>query len=117
MRRGSRVIQTGRREGKTEGLCPKCGNELNKGFCLECGGAIPGRDAERTRNPKPGRTLAPFNSGNDPRDILDLAVNTTMRTGEVLKLRPGDYDPAQHSLLVARPKEQRPAEVPVYQAR
>ncbi len=47
------------------------------------------------------------------RDIFDVAVNTTMRIGEVLKLKPCDYDLVHHTLLVARPKEQRPAEVSV----
>lgn len=47
------------------------------------------------------------------RDIFDTLIDTTMRVGEVLKLRPCDYDPVHHTLLVTHPKEQRPAEVPV----
>ncbi|MBN1459616.1 MAG: tyrosine-type recombinase/integrase, partial [Armatimonadetes bacterium] len=46
-------------------------------------------------------------------DIFDTLVGTTMRVSEVLRLKPCDYDPAHHTLLVAQPKEQRPAEVPV----
>ena len=47
------------------------------------------------------------------RDIFDALVGTTMRTNEVLSLKPCDYDPVHHTLLIAHPKEQRPAEVPV----
>ena len=47
------------------------------------------------------------------RDIFDTLVGTTMRVGEVLRLKPCDYDPVHQTLLVAEPKEQRPAEVPV----
>ncbi len=47
------------------------------------------------------------------RDVFDTLVGTTMRVGEVLNLRPCDYDAVHHTLLIAHPKEQRPAEVPV----
>ena len=45
------------------------------------------------------------------RDIFDTLVGSTMRVGEVVKLRPCDYDAVHHTLLVSCPKEQRPAEV------
>ena len=51
--------------------------------------------------------------GGTERDIFDTLVGTTMRVGEVLRLKPCDYDPVHRTLLVAQPKEQRPAEVPV----
>lgn len=47
------------------------------------------------------------------RDIFDTLIGTTMRVGEVAGLRSRDYDMMHHTLLVARPKEQRPAEVGV----
>lgn len=47
------------------------------------------------------------------RDIFDTLTNTAMRVGEVLNLRPCDYDPLHHTVLIKRPKEQRQAEVPV----
>jgi len=46
------------------------------------------------------------------RDIFDTLVGTTMRANEVLSLKPCDYDPVHQTLLIAHPKEQRPAEVP-----
>jgi len=48
-----------------------------------------------------------------PRDIFDTLVGTSMRANEVLNLKPCDYDAVHHTLLIANPKEQRPAEVPV----
>ncbi len=47
------------------------------------------------------------------RDIFDTLLGTAMRVSEVLNLRPCDYDAVHHTLLLAHPKEQRPAEVPV----
>jgi site-specific recombinase XerD len=48
-----------------------------------------------------------------PRDIFETLVGTSMRANEVLNLKPCDYDAVHHTLLIANPKEQRPAEVPV----
>jgi integrase len=48
-----------------------------------------------------------------PRDIFQTLLGTAMRVSEVLNLKPCDYDAVHHTLLLANPKEQRPAEVPV----